>query len=403
MSETTPIKMEVDIKAEMIDYPVATLPEHIVSSSHFKDWLEIFPEETIFPLYNNLFVENLEINCQADFDRIIHTEYVFMFTHDIRIQILKNMYLYWSTNPNSSPITLPNKDKSWFSGQVVTLLSERDSTVAMTCFKRNYVELFDYILERDGLAQVDNGGLYSLYSLPYYGVMNNHIEIVRRGFEVGCSASMDLFDVAIQKKNLEMFKLLIEFNAEYTKKTLIIAAKLGLPEMYEHFLKESRKMNKLDEYVYATLNNLDNLKHLLLGNNNIPFTGNQLLKECVINAHDLETIKFLEKHYEISMQQIRIENDYLCINEAVIKKDDYELYMHLRNNGYEVAESSIVTVMYNKNIRITPGLIKSHYAEDLRRRRMREHDEAFRREREEEDALDRAAEEDEYQLANRDR
>jgi hypothetical protein len=396
---------------EMIDYQVATLPDHMLESQHFKNWREIFPEETIFPLYNDVFLENLEIKSQEDLDKIIVCESMFLFTTKYRIQIFKNVYKYWMEDPNSSPIRLPDKGKSWFSGQVATLFSERDSTIAMTCFKRNYVELFDYILERNGLDQIENGGLYSMYTLPYYGVINNHIEIVRRGLEVGCSTSMDLFDVAIGKKNLEMFKLLLEFNVRFTTKTLIIAAQFGLPEMYEYFLKESVKMKHFDEYVNATLKNLDNLKYLLqrsdvMVDGNIKLNGCvskvdcgiQLLKVCIKNAYELNIIKFLEQHYgNIIIEQIKNVPGYLYIDNSVIKKDDLELYTYLRNNGFKVSPSSADMAMRNKCVNISPGLLKKHSTDDLREQM----EEALRKEREEEDAADRREYED--QLAELDR
>ena len=385
---------------KMIDYPVATLPDHITKSGHFKEWREMFPDETVFPFLNNQFVETLEIHCQADFDRIIDADYLFRFTRSTRIEILKRMYTYWSEDPNSAPMTLPIKDKSWFSGQVLTLFSERETTIAMACFKRNYVELFDYLLERDGLEPHDYG-MYNVFSLPYYGVMNNHIEIVRRGLEVGCKTSMDLFDVAIDKKNLEMFNLLVEFEVYYTPKTVIIAAKIGLPEMYEYFLRKSENKPIFPQFVLATLYNLDNLKYLLLTSGIVSdyisvngANGVKLLKECLLTVRSLETIQFLEKHYDTSIQQIRIEaGGYLYIDDAIIKKGDYELYMYLRNNGFETSPHSAAIALENKCNSISPGLLKKHATEDLRRKKMREYDAAFRRERDEEDERDRAEEE----------
>ena len=393
-----------DITIEMIDYIVATLPEHILESSHFKNWREIFPEEHIFPCYNNIYLENLEIRSQEDLDKIIECESVFIFNTKFRIEIFKNMYKYWSEYPSSSPIKLPDKCNSWFSGQVATLFSERDATIASTCFKRNYVDLFDYLLERDGLDQIDNGGLYSLYSLPYYGVMNNHVEIVRRGLEVGCNASMDLFDVAIEKRNLEMFKLLLEFKVIFTKKTLIIAAKFGLPEIYEHFLKESRKMNVFPEYVIETLKNLDNLKFLLIQHGST-IDGLKLLGECLQNAYDLNVITLLEEHYGSKIiDQIQSNPEYKYINISVIKKDDYELYTYLRSKGFLVIESLIVGSLYHKSYRISPGLLKKHKADDLEKER--EHnrelmEEEWQKERDEEDAADRA--EYEYEMSKLDK
>ena len=212
---------------------------------------------------------------------------------------------------------------------------------------------------------------------------------------------MDLFDVAIDKKNLEMFNLLVEFEVYYTPKTVIIAAKIGLPEMYEYFLRKSENKPIFPQFVLATLYNLDNLKYLLLSSgiksdyiDSIGTNGVKLLKECLLTVRSLETIQFLEKHYDTSIQQIRIEaGGYLYIDDAIIKKGDYELYMYLRNNGFETSPHSAAIALENKCNSISPGLLKKHATEDLRRKKMREYDAAFRRERDEEDERDRAEEE----------
>ena len=125
--------------------------------------------------------------------------------------------------------------------------------------------------------------------------------------------------------------------------------------------------------------------------------GVKLLKECLLTVRKLETIQFLEKHYDTSIQQIRIEaGGYLYIDDAIIKKDDYELYMYLRSNGFEVAPHSAAIALENKCSKISPGLLKKHFDDDLKMKKMREYDEALRRERDEEDERDRAEEEANY-------
>ena len=136
-----------DIIVEMIDYPIESIPSHIIASQHFKDLLEIYPGETVFPFYNTSFSPSLEIHSQSDIDLIMESEYTFMFSHDARVEILRNIYKYWMEDPNSASIELPERDYSWFSNQILTLFEDRDSILVMTCMKMNYVELFDFILE----------------------------------------------------------------------------------------------------------------------------------------------------------------------------------------------------------------------------------------------------------------
>jgi len=77
--------------------------------------------------------------------------------------------------------------------------------------------LFDYLIKRDGLYKVDSGR-FPDYTLPFYGAANNHIEIVRRGLEVGVSVAKDVIDRAIEKKNQEMFDWLAYYKVKYSKK-----------------------------------------------------------------------------------------------------------------------------------------------------------------------------------------
>ena len=86
----------------------------------------------------------------------------------------------------------------------------------MTCMKMNYVELFDFIIERDGLIAIENASRLSIYSLLYYAVYNGHVEILRRGIEVGCELSTELIDITVSmygivQKYISMIALSFKF------------------------------------------------------------------------------------------------------------------------------------------------------------------------------------------------
>ena len=351
-----------DIIVEMIDYPIESIPSHIIASQHFKDLLEIYPGETVFPFYNTSFSPSLEIHSQSDIDLIMESEYTFMFSHDARVEILRNIYKYWMEDPNSASIELPERDYSWFSNQILTLFEDRDSILVMTCMKMNYVELFDFILERDGLIAIENT---SIYSLLYYAVYNGHVEILRRGIEVGCDLSIELIDIAVKMDNLEICKILIENGQTATNKTGKIAAEYASPELFCMILDKFGYIVGKDLLIPA-LNNLDNLKELVL-NRKIRLESNDssLLKEALAGAKDLDVINFIEEHFKLTWDDIlRISN---FIPESVIKKDNLKLYNYLRSKGFYVRELLITSAIHNKCMNITPGLIRKHNNEECAR------------------------------------
>ena len=363
MSQFT-INTDTDKIVEMIDYPIESIPSHIIESEHFKDLLEIYPDETVFPFYNTSFSSSLEIHSQSDIDLIMESEYTFMFSHDARVEILRNIYKYWMEDPNSASIELPERDYSWFSNQILTLFEDRDSILVMTCMKMNYVELFDFIIERDGLIAIliaiQNA---SSYSLLYYAVYNGHVEILRRGIEVGCDLSIELIDIAIKADNLEICTILIESGLTATNKTGKIAAEYASPELFCMILDKFGFIVNKDLLIPA-LNNLDNLKELVL-NRKIRLEPNDssLLKEALAGAKDLEIINFIEEQFRLTWDDIlRISN---FIPESVIKKDNLKLYNYLRSKGFYVRELLITSAIHNKCMNITPGLIRKHNNEEL--------------------------------------
>ena len=153
------------------------------------------------------------------------------------------MYNFWLNDPDSGELPLPVKDFSHFGNQVRALFLESETVLPIRCFQGNYIELFDYLIKRDGVRMVDSGR-WPDYTLPFYGVVCNHIEIVKRGLELGVSVADDVIDEAIKQQNIEMFRLLVNHNVRYTKKTLDAAAKKGVIEMYEYFLNVAKKRDR---------------------------------------------------------------------------------------------------------------------------------------------------------------
>jgi len=127
-------------------YNINDLPKHMKESTHFETWQNLLTSEQYFYIKDELFVRDLTIRSQADFDKIIEADFVFGFNQDARKEILKNMDKYWNEDPNSSPIQLPKEDYSFFTNQVLILFKEVDEMALVTCMKKGYIELFNYTL-----------------------------------------------------------------------------------------------------------------------------------------------------------------------------------------------------------------------------------------------------------------
>jgi hypothetical protein len=370
------IPVEVD-SLELYEWPIDSLPDFITESSLFIMTQDICPGETVFPFLTSKMVLTLDIHSHEDLEKLIEAEQMFGFTSKTQKQILKNVYNFWLDDPSSSQLQLPIKDFSHFGNQVRVLLSDSDAIIPITCFKCNYLELFDYILERDGLHTVDSGR-FPDYTLPYYGVANNHIEIVRRGLEVGVSVAKDCIDSSIKEKNLEMFKLLREYKVKYTANTLELAASLGLPEMYEYFLKVAINNNMMKKFLVESLKNKYNLEFLLhrSGTDLTTFgiNGEEILITCLKEAYSVEIIQMVDMYFTKQSKQtsdgitllnkIQERAIYSNIVEKVINKDDLELFTYLQSKGFLINENLInYASQAYKPKRLTPGYLKRQLAE----------------------------------------
>jgi hypothetical protein len=352
-------------------------------------------------------VHNLKIKSREDFEKLIDADHMFGFTPNVQIQIFENMYNFWLNDTNSLELPLPVKDFSHFGNQVRALFLESETVLPIRCFQGNYIELFDYLIKRDGVRMVDSGR-WPDYTLPFYGVICNHIDIVRRGLEVGVSVADDVIDQAIKQKNLEMFRLLVNHNnVRYTNKTLELAAKEGLPEIYEYFLNVSRKrgLDWLNRYVFKTLPNKENLEYLLLRSGvDIKFIdGLDLLQECISEGYSSEIIRLVDAHFSKPDINQNINPDtnqninqntnqntlinelqkipgYTNISDKVIFNEDLELFMYLQSKDFRITPKLIYYVTQtHKSSRFTPGFLKHQYAkqqEYVERKRQEDEEEA---------------------------
>ena len=216
---------------------IASLPEHYLESIQFKSWIDLFPEESEFHIPDHLYVEDLTIRSQTDLDKINEAECAYGFTPKVHKIIFRNTERYWSEDPNSAPFRLPQAGKSWFGDQLIALFTEFPSTINIQCMKLNHVTLFEYIVERDGPVALHGRSAMNVFSVLYYAVCNDNIEIFKCGVEMGCIISDDLFKPAIKKNNLEIMNIMFDRNIEINKNIEKEFCEKASPEMFELFLE----------------------------------------------------------------------------------------------------------------------------------------------------------------------
>lgn len=390
------------------DYSIYSLPEFITESSLFIMTMDLCPDSTTFSFLRSKMPMTLKIDSIQDFQRLTEADHMFGFTTKTQIQIFESMYDFWLNNSNSQNLPLPVKDFSHFGNQVRELFLESESVLPVRCFQHNYVELFDYLLKRDGLQKIDSGR-WPDYTLPYYGAVCNHVEIVRRGLEVGVAVAKDCIDQAIIKKNQEMFDLFTSHNVKFSSRTLELAAEIGLPKMYKYFLNVAIDKQMLNKYVFKTLENKDNLVFLLhnsgvnLHSENID--GRELLVHCIREAYSAEILQLVDRYFTETnangktlintMSQFRPGLQYIL--EKVIYKEDLELFTYLQSKGFLISEDLIdYAKEKHKSVKFTPGFMKKQFAEqeaNLEQERM----EALWDEEAREAAINDAAEREYYE------
>jgi hypothetical protein len=369
---TNTIEMENIIGSS---YHINDLPRHIIESSQFETWKNLFQEETEFYIKDSIFVRDLTIMSQSDFDRIIEADYELGFNQDTRKEILRNMEKYWNENPNSAPIQLPAEDYSFFANQVIVLFKEIDELALVTCMKKGYIELFNYIYEREN-GNINRDKSFNTHALLHYAFINGRIEMIKRGIEIGLKVHDIFIKSAIDSGDIEVFKLLIENEPVMNYNGLSNICKYATPEMFKIFL--DYYINKLNSQpsnlLLHTVKNIVNLKELVLNNDILlsKFWGKkfayELLDECIMHSVDQEVVIFIEHHFETTIKEFK---DYYNNNHAkhhyissnVLWNDNLELYNYLYSNGFKVDNETLTHVIKHRNRKITPGLVRKHISE----------------------------------------
>ncbi len=352
-------------------YPITALPEHYIESTHFKSWQDLFPEETEFHIPDRLYVEDFTLRSQADLEKIIEAECAFGFTPKVHKEIFRNTEKYWSEDPNSSPFILPQAGKSWFGDQLISLFTELPSTINIQCMKLNHVTLFEYIVERDGIAALYGRSTLNVFSVLYYAVYNDNIEIFKCGLEMGCIISDDLFKPAIKTNNFEIMNILFARNIQINKNIEKEFCEKASPEMFELFLenyvniykKSPTDLLRLSLYKIEICEKIVKCVDASTVSTDFVFG---LLKIFAIESINIEVVRLIEGHFRVTMKdfiEANKEFKYRSSNfipQEIIVKDNLGLYLHLYDSGFWITEDTYETSKYYLCKNITPGLIRKH-------------------------------------------
>lgn len=386
--KTKMAEFKIETTLEYVYLPVATLPDFILESEHFCDWQALCLGEETFPIDTRIFIKDLKIETKEDFNRVIDCEAQLLFKTAARIEILRNIDNFWRTNPNASGLNLPKDDMSWFANQVKTLFTEKGGfMIIMKCMKHNYVELFEYIYSRDGERAFHTSNPFAVFPLLYYAIMNNNIEILKRGLELNCPIKFDLIEPAIDKNNIEIVRILLDAfkkkNLEIRSSPFSYAVKKASQDIFSLLLDAyvtdindfcfNRCQKKI---IIQALYNIENFKILLDRGLKIEFSRDYetlelMFYECLGKSLSFETLLFLEERFGVKVDEFRKDKtkntsgwDYLFINATIIEKDNIDMYNYLRSRGFYVLDFAEDMAREHNCLKITPGLVHLHYKEE---------------------------------------
>ena len=361
------------------EIPVSSLPDFILESEHFKDWRALCPNETMFAMPSNLVFDTLDINTNEDLYRIIECEAQYLFTKDARICILRKIEYYWENNPNASGLELPKLEASYFGDQVNGLFERLDSFMnAMLCMKKNYLELFEYIFQRDGQSCFYSSHPFCVFPLLYYAVINGHKEILVRGIELGCPFKFDLLEPALSKGHTEVAKILVDEikrrNIRVSTSTFLDIVSNGnrasLAFLLDTFIEDINEFCFVrcdGRLIKSAMKNVEMFRELIdrgVCRPDVKEFARELIDCFIENNYCIDVLRMIETRFEFTLAEY-VKVKYLGKNkpyipEQVIKNDNLELYEHMRSAGYLSHKEFINIAKYNKCKKLSPGLLKKH-------------------------------------------
>jgi len=360
-----------------IDYPINELPIWVITSSAFQEFRKLYPDEVSFPFLDWKIekASNISVESYNDINRIIVADLIFEYSEETRIEILKNVDKFWNENPNSSPVILPEKSTSWFGLQIRELLSTPSSDIIINCMKLNYVELFKFQIQTSKSALADAEASASLFTLLYYAVANNNVEILEAGIKAGCHMARDvLLKKALENKSFECMKLILDnMKKNYVFHNLHnFVAKNGSLKQLIYFLEWCENNGAISIFknmfeIKQIIENIENFKYLCENKYSKFDNPYKILFNALRESLPIESIRELEEFLGIKvsslLEKISEFNDIYLIATS-IKKNNIELYNYLRESGYKVKEYDVEFTSQYKFSNFSVGLVKAHFKED---------------------------------------
>lgn len=352
--------------------PVSEVPEYILDSEFYKNWRGLCPDETNFQLLESMYIENFTINSQKDFEDIIRAESELILSRSMRVQILSNIKKFWLNNPASAQLVLPRKDDSFFGNQVISLLSDTDPIIGITCMKTGYLDLFSFLVEECDWVKEVNNNWNLCWSTLYYAVMNDNMEILVYAIEKGINIKNDVMTAAIIKKNVKIIEYLISKRAGFEYSALEELNKINSLEIFTLLIDYNQSLSYNFPYetlLKCALDNIEYLRDLLLNRQIVSRSNSEvydiLIKTCIKKFKKVIVIQFIREYFHMEDHDLtQIPGITSQMSYKIILSNDYELYMYLRTNGFKVHEGILEEAISRKCKSITPGLVRQHIEDE---------------------------------------
>ena len=330
----------------MLELRISELPIHVLNSDHFKmfcELREIIPEfnaDEFFYVNGDTYIETLDIKTQYDLDVMIQSDGYFRYCLQDRITIFRNVYNFWLTTEDR--VICPNPNMSFLSSQINELLNSKMSDVIMNCMKCNYYELLEYAIEDKFTRKY----YYGTYCDLYYAVANNRVECLKIGIKHQFEMPDSLLEIAAEKGNLEIIKILLDAGCKLSNRLCTFAAKN--PEDNVECIKFLREKGcEWDCRTAVSAAEKGNYKILEYVISNGCDISDKICEYAAIGGN----VKCLELAFAHS------KNRSSKITYYAARNDKLEAFVYAVENGAPVSEETLKEVVENRCKNVTPGKV----------------------------------------------
>jgi hypothetical protein len=333
----------------MLELRISELPIHVLNSDHFKMFCELreiipeFNEDELFYVNEDTYVETLNIKNQHDLDVMIQSDGYFRYCLQDRITIFRNVYNFWLTTEDR--VICPNPNMSFLSSQINELLNSKMSDVIMNCMKCNYYELLQYAIEDKFTRKY----YYGTYCDLYYAVANNHVECLKIGIKHQFETPELLLEIAAEKGNLEIIKILLDAGCKLSNRLCTFAAKNAEDniECIKFLHEKGCEWDCRTAVSAAQKGNFKILEYVISNGCDI---SDKICEYAAIGGN----VKCLELAFAHSKNRSAKITYYAAIN------DNLEAFVYAVEHGTQVSEETLKEVIENRCKNVTPGKVLSY-------------------------------------------